>query len=184
MIEANWQPLRIGNWQRDLRQLPIAIETISYGIGNALFKNPLPQACKLLILNQLAIGNFAYIEQYVANCVLRSISWRENQGSAVGFLSPGNGDAFNLVQPSDRHTPTRTSLSFQPAALPARWEGVQFCRGWFYMVRTHSALSSPPRKGTSNFWQIRQICLYGANGQTWSRANLSMSQRVKAITNE
>lgn len=93
---ANWQRFRIGNWQRDARQLPIAIETMSYGIGKAKPFRPLPQACKSVILNQLAIGKMPYKERTL--CQLGSfLSFGgEKQGSTLG-LSPGaDGDALNI----------------------------------------------------------------------------------------
>lgn len=91
---TNWQRFRIGNWQRDFKTLPIARETITCGIGNALFKNPLPQACNVLILNQLAIGNSPYKERTL--CQLGSfLSFGgERQGSFLGLLSAGDGDAL------------------------------------------------------------------------------------------
>lgn len=95
-MHAIGNTLRIGNRQRNAQPLPITAKSISYRIGNGISEKSLPIACNVMILKQSAIGNFAYKENTPCRLGYFSFSWREKQGSLLGLLDAGDGDALNL----------------------------------------------------------------------------------------
>lgn len=94
-MHAIGNTLRIGNRQRNAQPLPITAKSMSYRIGNGISEKSLPIECKLLILKQSAIGNFAYKERTLADWVLFLSFGGEKQGSLLGLLSAGDGDALD-----------------------------------------------------------------------------------------